>query len=51
MALKEGHEPETTWVKTWDEARKILEKIHGGNAKVAVYPYCALQMPPFPPGF
>ena len=48
---KRDMNPTTTWVKTWDEARKILEKIHGGNAKVAVYPYCALQMPPFPPGF
>lgn len=28
-----------------------VEERHGGSAKVAVYPYCALQMPPFPPGY
>ena len=43
--------PTTTWVKTWGEAREILEEIHRGSAKVSVYPYCALQMPLFPPGY
>ena len=32
-------------------ARSSVEEIHGGSANVAVYPYCALQMPPFPPGY
>ena len=43
--------PSTTWVRTWSEAREMLKGEHGANAKVAVYPYCALQMPPFPPGY
>ena len=48
---KRDMNPTTTWVKTWGEAREMLEEIHGGSAKVAVYPYCALQMPPFLPGY
>jgi len=28
-----------------------VEEIHVGSANVAVFTCCALQMPPFPPGY
>ena len=43
--------PSTTWVKTWDEVLEILRQEHGESVKVAVYPYCAIQMPPFPSNY
>lgn len=43
--------PTTTWVRTWEEALEILKRDHGKDARVAVYPYCAIQMPPFPPNY
>jgi nickel-dependent lactate racemase len=43
--------PATTLVKEWPEALEMLKREHGAHAKVAVYPYCALQMPPFPIGY
>jgi hypothetical protein len=43
--------PATTMVREWPEALEMLKGEHGAHAKVAVYPYCALQMPPFPPGY
>ena len=32
------------WVKTWDEALKLLEATHGSEADVALYPCAAMQM-------
>ncbi len=46
---KRDMNPSTAWIRTWSEALE-MPKEHGANAKMAVYPYCALQMPPFPPG-
>ena len=43
--------PSTTMVREWPEVLEMLIGEHGDRAKVAVYPYCALQMPPFPPGY
>jgi len=43
--------PATTMVREWPEALEMLKGTHGANAKVAVYPYCALQMPTFPAGY
>jgi nickel-dependent lactate racemase len=48
---KRDMKPSTTWVKEWPEALEMLKGEHGASAKVAVYPYCAIQMPPFPPGY
>jgi nickel-dependent lactate racemase len=48
---KRDMNPSTTWVKEWPEALEMLKGEHGASAKVAVYPYCAIQMPPFPPGY
>ena len=48
---KRDMNPTTTWVKTWDEVLELLREDHGKRADVAVYPYCALQMPPFPPNY
>ncbi len=45
---KRDMNPSTIWVKTWSEALEILRRDHNANTKIAVYPYCALQMPPFP---
>jgi len=45
---KRDMNPSTIWVKTWSEALEILRRNHNANTKIAVYPYCALQMPPFP---
>ena len=42
--------PATTMVREWAEALEMLKGEQGAHAKVAVYPYCALQMPPFPQG-
>jgi len=48
---KRDMNPATTWVKEWPEALEMLKAEHGAHARVAVYPYCAIQMPPFPPGY
>jgi nickel-dependent lactate racemase len=48
---KRDTNPSTTMVREWSEALELLKGEHGVQAKVAVYPYCALQMPPFPPGY
>jgi len=48
---KRDMNPSTTWVKEWPEALEMLKAEHGAHARVAVYPYCAIQMPPFPPGY
>lgn len=48
---KRDTNPATTMVREWPEALEMLKGAHGAHAKVAVYPYCALQMPPFPPGY
>jgi nickel-dependent lactate racemase len=48
---KRDMNPTTTWVRTWAEALEVLKGDHGKDAKVAVYPYCAIQMPPFPPDY
>ena len=48
---KRDMNPSTVWVKTWPEALELLRQDHKDNTKVAVYPYCALQMPPFPPDY
>ena len=48
---KRDMNPATNWVRSWGEALEILEQEHGENTKAAVYPYCALQMPPFPPDY
>jgi hypothetical protein len=47
---KRDMNPPTTRVRTWSETLEMLKGEHGDNAKAAVYPYCALQIPPFPPG-
>jgi hypothetical protein len=31
------------WVKSWDEALKLLKDVHGDNAQVAIYPTAAMQ--------
>jgi nickel-dependent lactate racemase len=43
--------PKHTSVKTWAEALEILKQDQGESAKVAVYPWCGIQMPPFPPNY
>jgi nickel-dependent lactate racemase len=48
---KRDMNPSIIWVKEWSEALEMLKGEHGASAKVAVYPYCAIQMPPFPPGY
>jgi nickel-dependent lactate racemase len=48
---KRDRNPSTTMVREWSKALEILKGEHGTHAKVAVYPYCALQMPPFPPRY
>jgi len=35
------------WVKTWAEALKLLEDIHGSKAKVAIYPTASMQISEF----
>jgi nickel-dependent lactate racemase len=47
---KRDMNPATTLVREWTEALEMLKGEHDAHAKVAVYPYCALQMPPFPSG-
>jgi len=32
------------WVKTWAEALKLLEDVHGSKAKVALYPTASMQI-------
>jgi nickel-dependent lactate racemase len=32
------------WVKTWAEALKLLEDMHGSKAKVAIYPTASMQI-------
>lgn len=32
------------WVKSWQDALKILEEAHGRDADVALYPYVAMQI-------
>ncbi|MFB0543702.1 MAG: lactate racemase domain-containing protein, partial [Candidatus Bathyarchaeia archaeon] len=48
---KRDMNPTATYVKTWAEVLEILKQDQGERAKVAVYPYCAIQMPPFPPSY
>jgi nickel-dependent lactate racemase len=48
---KRDMNPSTTSIREWPEALEMLKREHGARARVAVYPYCALQMPPFPPGY
>jgi len=49
--LKRDMNPTTTWVREWPEGLEMLRGEHGAHARVAVYPYCAIQTPPFPPGY
>ncbi len=32
------------WVKKWSEVQKMLEDVHGSNAKVAIYPCASMQI-------
>jgi nickel-dependent lactate racemase len=48
---KKDTNPSTIWVKTWQEVLELLKEEHKTDTNVAVYPYCALQMPPFPPHY
>jgi nickel-dependent lactate racemase len=43
--------PKHTSVKSWAEVAEILKQDQGESAKVAVYPYCAIAQPPFPPNY
>ena len=35
------------WVKTWNEALRLLEETHGSKAKVAIYPTASMQISEF----
>jgi nickel-dependent lactate racemase len=50
-APKISKNPTTTYVKTWAEALELLKQDQGESAKVAVYPYCNIAQPPFPPNY
>jgi nickel-dependent lactate racemase len=53
--LRDNHPKKTntygTNVKTWAEVLELLKQDQGESAKVAVYPYCAIAMPPFPANY